>query len=676
VVAFGVGIAAIVAPGWIDLALPAASVVFVGLVPLLLAYRVLVRRYRWPRYRARTGDPERAAVSTPPGRDVSETAAAFLTSEYVPTKRGLRAVAVALLAHYTGTTDADASTALDEYTWTNDPYAIAYFRGEGGPDLPRLQRVRDWLRPESEYRRNLRHATDAISAIAGVELPSEPTVTGQWFERLHAIGTPSVEANGGRVEENSGRVDTGNAAAPIGDEAPDERTPEATSPWETGHLRGVSVVALVAGGVGALFREPAIVLAGVIGVSLAAYAYASTPVEPLLAVDRRIDADRPEPGDVVTVTVTVTNRGERVLPDLRVVDGVPAALPVVDGSPRCGGVLRSGESLEFSYAVEARRGEHEFDPLLAIARDVAGSHETVERVRDETTMTCRPRFSSDRSLPLRQLTTLGHGTVPTAAGGEGVEFYSVREYRRGDPLRRIDWNRRARTGEFATLEFREERTTCVVCLIDARKSAYVTHRPDAPHAVDRAVAAAGTVATTLLERGNRVGVAALGPRECWLAPGVGRDHRLRLQELLVAHDAFGATPPAEESDGPQQDRRARQDGDAPQPVTDGTGQDGDVAQQITALRRRLPADAQIVLFSPLVDEGATSAARRLDASGHPVSVVSPDPTATRTASQRLARAVRRMRLGTLRRNQIRVVDWHGTERFPAAIARASRSWSR
>lgn len=643
VAALGVGIAAIVDPGSVGASIPATSVAFVGIVPLILAYRVLVRRYRRPRYRARTGDPERAAVSNPPGRDISETAAAFLASEYVPTRRGLRAVAVAVLAHYTDATAAAAQTALAEHAWTEDPYAIAYFAESDAPDVPFLDRLRDRLRPESAYRRQLRHATDAIAAIAGVDSPPEPTVHGQWLERFGSIGAQTDDQAGGRLTSN------GVSTAETEPQSGSDETTGPTSPWETGHLRGASVVALVAGGVGALFREPTLVLAGVLGVGVAAYARASMPPEPSLAVERQLDDAHPAPGDVVDVTVTVSNRGDRALTDLRLIDGVPAALPVASGSPRCGTVLPPGDSRQFSYAVEARRGEHSFDPLLAIARDVAGTHEAVTRVERETRVTCRPRRASVRWLPLRRLTTASHGNVPTTTGGEGIEFHSVREYRRDDPLGRIDWNRRARTGEFATLEFREERATAVVCLIDARASAYVTHHPDAPHAVDRAVEAADAIATTLLERGNRVGVTALGPTECWLAPATGRDHRVRLRELFVTHEAFDPTPPTA---------------------------DADVAQQVTALRRRLPADAQTVLFSPLVDEPAVTAARRLDACGYSVAVVSPDPTATRTAPQRLARAVRRMRIGALRRSRVPVVDWRAEESLPTTLARASERWSR
>jgi uncharacterized repeat protein (TIGR01451 family) len=637
VAALALGVVTFFDPGSLGASLPTTAILFVGLIPLALAYRVLVARYRRPRHRARTGDPERAAVSDAPGEDVSETVREFLASEYAPTRRGLRAIAVAVLDHYTAASESDAQEALANRTWTTDPDALAYFAGDGAPVPPILARLRDRLSPESAYHRRLRHATDAISAIAGVNPPPEPSLLEQWSARVRSIGAEPDDRAGGRVAvDEDGRP-------------PEASEADLTSPWETGHLRGVSAVALVAGGVGALFREPPLVLVAVLGVGLAASARGSAIPDPSLEIERRLTNPDPEPDETITVTVTVRNRGERTLPDLRLVDGVPAGLPVVDGSPRRGTSLRPGERCEFAYEAAARRGVHEFDPLVAIARDGAGTREAVSHIECETTVTCRPRFASVRPLPLRGLTTARPGTLPTSSGGEGVEFHSVREYRRGDPLRRVDWNRRARTGEFATMEFREERATCVVCLIDARAVAYVTHRPDAPHAVDRSVEAVGAAAATLLQSGNRVGVATLGPTACWLAPATGRTHRARVREVLVTHEALGATPPEETID---------------------------FEERLVELRRRLPSDAQVLFFSPLVDQQASTAARLLDAYGYPVSVVSPDATATRTAPQRLARAVRRMRIDKLRRSRVPVVDWRSDESLPAALTRASRRWSR
>jgi uncharacterized protein (DUF58 family) len=90
------------------------------------------------------------------------------------------------------------------------------------------------------------------------------------------------------------------------------------------------------------------------------------------------------------------------------------------------------------------------------------------------------------------------------------------------------------------------------------------------------------------------------------------------------------------------------------------------------LRKRLPAASQVIFVAPLCDDFGPGIARRLDAEGHLVTVVSPDPTATGTAGQRLARTQRTHRVSRLREAGIRVVDWDTDESLGVALARVAR----
>ncbi|MFB6253318.1 MAG: DUF58 domain-containing protein, partial [Halobacteriaceae archaeon] len=88
---------------------------------------------------------------------------------------------------------------------------------------------------------------------------------------------------------------------------------------ETNRWRGVTVFAFLAAGLGILLSQPTILLISVIGVGYAAYAQSTTIDEPQVEITRQFDAVTPEPGDEVTVTVDVTNVGDRLIPDLRLV---------------------------------------------------------------------------------------------------------------------------------------------------------------------------------------------------------------------------------------------------------------------------------------------------------------------------------------------------------------------
>jgi uncharacterized repeat protein (TIGR01451 family) len=409
----------------------------------------------------------------------------------------------------------------------------------------------------------------------------------------------------------------------------------------------MSALALVAGAAGILASSAGLVLVGVVGVVFAGFARAARPPAVSLTVERSVNNADPEPDEDVTVTVTVENTGDSLLTDLRVIDGVPPALAVASGSPRLATALRSGETATLSYDVTTARGSHAFEPALAITRDASGAAERRKKVAatTETPIICVPPLGSQAEVALRNQTIGQPGRVLTDIGGSGVAFHTTREYRPGDPLSRIDWNRKAKTGDLSTVDFREERAAAVVVLIDAREEAYRAPDGERASAVERSVGAAGALYVALTDEENPTGIAALAPESCWLAPGVGTAHRARVRDLLATHPALSPTPPDDPFFPSIRVRR---------------------------LRRRLPSDAQLVVCSPLCDDYVVTLLQRLNAAGHRVTVLSPDPTSEATPGQRVAHTERTLRLSTLRAAGIPVVDWGG-ESLAAALARGEGS---
>jgi uncharacterized repeat protein (TIGR01451 family) len=417
---------------------------------------------------------------------------------------------------------------------------------------------------------------------------------------------------------------------------------------DTHHWEGVATITTLCGGAGIIFRSPALLLAAVLGVAFAAYARLAEPHALELAVTRSLSDDDPDLGDEVDVTVHVKNQGAKTIPDLRLVDGVPESLEVVDGTARVATVLRPGETTSFTYTVAAKRGTHEFRTLSVYARGFSGAVETEHTLETPSAMVSTPSLEPTADVPLRQQTSRYAGRVDTNTGGEGLEFYQTREYRPGDSLSRIDWKRHARTGELTTIEFREENAATVVCVLDLRPEAYVKGDDDSFHAADHGIDAAGQVFATLLETGDRVGIAALSAGDVWLPPGLGNEHRIRAEELFATHPALSPERPGDY-------------------FSLGVG--------VRNLRKRLPNDAQVILFSPVADDEVARAARLLHAHGHAVTVVSPDPTDGETLGHRVARVERLARLSALREVGVRVVDWTVTESLASTLAGARRRWS-
>lgn len=104
--------------------------------------------------------------------------------------------------------------------------------------------------------------------------------------------------------------------------------------------------------------------------------------------------------------------------------------------------------------------------------------------------------------------------------GEGLEFHQLREYRRGDALRRIDWKATSRRRQLVSREYREERDQQVVILLDCGRRMRAQDGPLAHF--DQALNAALLLGYVALRQGDAVGLMAFSGQTRWLAPVKGR----------------------------------------------------------------------------------------------------------------------------------------------------------
>ncbi|MBX0296002.1 DUF58 domain-containing protein [Haloarcula nitratireducens] len=415
-----------------------------------------------------------------------------------------------------------------------------------------------------------------------------------------------------------------------------------TEVHRTGRWFGLGGAALVAVAVGLVAQVPSLVLLGGVGVALSAYDRVAVPPAAGVALSRSLTPADPGVGEPVTVELTVRNDGRRTIPDLRIADGVPDSVRVVDGSASLGTTLRPGAQATMTYEIASGSGRCVFDPATVVVRDVVGVVARRARVEAEPDAVTWDRPAGSALLPLVPQSKHRPGQVPIDEGGEGLSFYALREHRPNDPLSRVDWNRYARTGDLTTVEFRREQSARVVVVVDAREGAALAPRPDAQTAVERGVTAAVALVEGLPEDGHAVGVAAYSPHWAWLDPDTSRAHRRRARERLRTDRAFAVSPVTETPD-------------------------------VDRLLAQLPSGVNVVFVSPLCDDDSAAVVRRLAARDHPVTVVSPDPTATDTGGRRLARLERRDRLRGLRAVGVDVHDWGADESLQQLTARAWRS---
>ncbi len=169
---------------------------------------------------------------------------------------------------------------------------------------------------------------------------------------------------------------------------------------------------------------------------------------------------------------------------------------------------RAGEAL---LGVRApHRGRYEL-PALGVGRtDPLGLLSTRRVWIPGRGVIAYPRFFHMDELPLPVGRRYQPGGIPLASNlGDSTEFIGTREYREGDPLRRIHWRSWARRGKPVVKEYNEEYFSRVALILD-------TYLPRRPRRAEReAFEAAISVLASIADRMSRteevVDIFAAGP---------------------------------------------------------------------------------------------------------------------------------------------------------------------
>ncbi|WP_436909151.1 DUF7269 family protein [Halosimplex marinum] len=165
-----VGIAALAAPG-ITAPLPTGEpfVLLVGLVLILGAVaQVQRRRHTDPEY-AETPDAELAVELPTPGDDLDRRLGRLRLTRFNEAERHrvrdeIGDVAAETIRRRERCSEEAARRALDEGTWTDDPFAAAFFTGRV-PEAPTTDRLRELFDRESPFKRRAVRAVDALERL-------------------------------------------------------------------------------------------------------------------------------------------------------------------------------------------------------------------------------------------------------------------------------------------------------------------------------------------------------------------------------------------------------------------------------------------------------------------------------------------------------------------------------
>ncbi len=215
---------------------------------------------------------------------------------------------------------------------------------------------------------------------------------------------------------------------------------------------------------------------------------------PVLEVNRRIGSSTVHDGDTTSVTLLVDNPGRRSVGYLTIEDDVNQLGVATFEVAR----LKKGGSTTATYRVTCRpRGVYRVGPTTVRATDPLGFAETNVGTGPVDRIVVYPAVEDLNGFPIvRGQDPAMQASRPEHSRRGGEDFYTLREYQRGDDLRRVHWPSSAKTDELMIRQLETPWQSRALVLLDVRSHSY-----ERPAAFEKAVSGAATIVTHLIRSG-------------------------------------------------------------------------------------------------------------------------------------------------------------------------------
>lgn len=285
-------------------------------------------------------------------------------------------------------------------------------------------------------------------------------------------------------------------------------------------------------------------------------------------------------GEIVDVAVALT--AGRRLSNIILEEKLPPLL----GDPVQVAIstVEAGDAVEHRYELTAwRRGAYELGPLVARWGDPFGLSERQLVLAEPYRVIVHPRVEPVTDRPLTRLWEDPPQRPPASRPWPmGLEFYGMRDYQRGDDIRRMVWRAYARTGRLMVREAEQGITDKVVIVLDQDVR---THSKGAvSESFEAGVRVAASLGVHHLKEGFGVTLEGTTGRLC----GPVRAGQARI-ELLDALSGAERQP-------------------------------GALSAALVRLARTIPADAHVAVVTPLLDAASASSLKLLTSRGRSVIV--------------------------------------------------------
>lgn len=357
--------------------------------------------------------------------------------------------------------------------------------------------------------------------------------------------------------------------------------------------------------VGIGIREPAVAAVGALILLAGAVArmWSRLSLE-RVSYTRTLENRRAFVGEDLEVRFSIANRKMLPLPWIEVRESVPEALPARDahtapsGAPETA-VIARGTSLAWYERVSwrhhflcQRRGYFRFGPVRLRSGDIFGLFPDDREIETRDYVTVLPRVVDLPALGLPSERPFGDARSGSRIFEDPSRIAGVRDYRPGDPLKRIDWKATARRQQLQSRVFEPSSSLYLLVALNVDTFAFSWEGYD-PVRLESAITVAGSVAAWGEQQRYSVGLIANSSypgadRPISIAPGRDPEQLTRILESLAMVSPFTIAP-----------------------------LEGVIEETV----RKLPAGATIVTVAAYLPDGLGARLERLARRGYPVTLL-------------------------------------------------------
>lgn len=220
-------------------------------------------------------------------------------------------------------------------------------------------------------------------------------------------------------------------------------------------------------------------------------------------------------------------------------DRLPGYMELADGSNHSVMPLYKGEVRRTGFTLLCPlRGAYRVGPVDMRTTDAMGLYDQEATIQDIHELDVVPLYVELRHLDLQsRALKYNMGPVTINELGRSTDFYSIREYVKGDPYRKINWKASAKRRKLMINEDEKETLSDCAIFVDSRALASTGSPMENFH--EQALRATLGLCRTLVEAKNRVMVVTYNDAVNIVPPGLGNAHNRVVQAMMVETVAKG-----------------------------------------------------------------------------------------------------------------------------------------